>query len=315
MYIVTGAAGFIGSEIVKGLNEKGVTDILAVDDLTVGQKIINLNDCIISDYMDVDEFLDAMETKSLGKNIQAILHQGACSNTMEYDGRYMMETNFSYSKKVLNFALQNRVPLVYASSASVYGNNTQFKEEPDNEQPINTYAYSKYAFDQHVRSRMNDIKTTVVGLRYFNVYGPRETLKGKMSSMVYQLYMQLRDTGVARLFEGTEGFGHGEQRRDFVFVGDVVDVNLFFANCGVKKGIFNVGTGQSRSFNDIANTIIALKGKGKIEYIPFNESLKGKYQSFTEADITALREAGFNDQFTSLEDGIARCCDAWDGRA
>ena len=314
MYIVTGGAGFIGSEIVKGLNDRGVDDILVVDDLTKGERIFNLNDCRIADYMDCDDFLRAMDADALGP-VTAILHQGACSNTMEYNGRYMMETNFTYSKHVLQFAARRRIPFVYASSASVYGNNPKFVENPDNELPINVYAWSKLVFDQYVRKHLTGIETTVVGLRYFNVYGPRETFKGRMASMVYQLYTQLATTGTARLFEGTDGYGNGEQRRDFIFVGDVVDANLFFAQGPAKKGIFNTGTGKSRSFNAIAKTVINLKGKGSIEYIPFNPTLKGKYQSFTEADITALRNAGYEKEFTTLENGIAACCEQWDARA
>ena len=315
MYIVTGGAGFIGSEIVKALNDRGVTDILVVDDMTRGHKFMNLHDCTIADYMDADEFLRAIDRDRLGGGVTAVLHQGACSDTMEFNGRYMMETNFTYSKHVLNYCVKRRVPLVYASSASVYGNSKTFVESPDNELPINMYAYSKLAFDQHVRSRLADIDTTVVGLRYFNVYGVRETLKGRMASMVYQLYKQIRDTGKARLFEGTEGYGHGEQRRDFIYAGDVADVNIFLAEAPVTKGIFNVGTGRSRSFNAIARAVIDIKGGGNIEYIPFNPALEGKYQSFTEADITALRAAGYNGEFTSLEDGIAKCCEQWDVRS
>jgi ADP-L-glycero-D-manno-heptose 6-epimerase len=313
MYIVTGAAGFIGSEIVKALNDRGITDILAVDDLSNGQKIFNLNDCRFSDYMDVEDLLDAMERNAFGK-VTAILHQGACSDTMEYDGRYMMDVNFSYSKEVLNYAAANKVPLVYASSASTYGNNTIFVEDPENEKPINVYAFSKYAFDLHVRSRMKYLESTVVGLRYFNVYGVRETFKARMASMVYQLYKQLRDTGVARLFEGTDGFPDGGQERDFVYVGDVAKVNLFFAQGPARQGIFNTGTGKARSFNDIAATLIKLMGKGAIEYIPFNPTLKGKYQSFTQADISALRAAGYTDEFSSLEHGIAQCYEQWQAR-
>jgi ADP-L-glycero-D-manno-heptose 6-epimerase len=314
MYIVTGAAGFIGSEIVKALNDRGVTDILAVDDLSNGQKIFNLNDCRFSDYMDMDDLLDAMEGNAFGK-VTAILHQGACSDTMEYDGRYMMDVNFSYSKQVLNYAAANRIPLVYASSASTYGNNTTFVEDPENEKPINVYAFSKYAFDMHVRSRMKYLESTVVGLRYFNVYGVRETFKGRMASMVYQLYKQLRNTGVARLFEGTDGYPDGGQERDFVFVGDVAKVNLFFAQGPARQGIFNTGTGAARSFNDIASTLIKLMGKGRVEYIPFNATLKGKYQSFTQADVSALRAAGYSAPFATLEQGIEECYEQWEARA
>ena len=314
MYIVTGAAGFIGSEIVKGLNDRGITDILVVDDLTKGEKIFNLNDCRFADYMDMEDLLDAMQDNALGKKVTAILHQGACSDTMEYNGRHMMDVNYTYSKHVLDYAVSHKVPLVYASSASIYGNNTTFAEAPENEKPINVYAFSKYAFDLHVRARIKEFKSTVVGLRYFNVYGARETFKGRMASMVYQLYKQLEETGVAKLFDGTDGYGPGEQRRDFVFVGDLVNVNLFFANGPARQGIFNAGTGQARTFNAIARAFINLLGRGEIQYVPFNPTLKGKYQSFTQADITALRAAGYDQAFTSLEDGAARCHKLWQDR-
>ena len=287
-----------------------------MDNLKNGAKFSNLNDCRFADYLDIDTFLKFIKRRSIfDRRITAILHQGACSDTMEFDGRYMMETNFTYSKHVLNYALIRGVPLVYASSASVYGNNTVFKEDPENEKPINVYAFSKYAFDWHVRHRMAEFKSPVVGLRYFNVYGAREAHKGRMASMVYQLYRQLRATGAARLFEGTGGYGDGGQRRDFVFVGDVVKVNLFFAQGTARGGIYNVGTGGARSFNAVAKAIISLMNKGEIQYIPFNSDLTGKYQNFTEADVTALRDAGYTEPFASLEDGIAACFGQWEARA
>lgn len=313
MYIVTGAAGFIGSECVKGLNHRGITDILAVDDLSECAKFANLADCTITDYMDRGELLEALEAGIFDAPVTAILHQGACADTMETDGQYMMANNYTFSKWLLSLALERKVPFVYASSAAVYGANATNREEPANERPLNVYGYSKLAFDQHVRSILPSAGSTIVGLRYFNVYGPRETFKGRMASMVYQLYRQLRTNGVARLFRGTGGYGDGEQRRDFVFVGDVVNVNLFFAAGPVRRGIVNVGTGRSRSFNEIAKTLIKLTENGAIEYIPFPKELEGKYQSFTEADLTNLRAIGYDAPFTTLEDGIARSVEAWNG--
>ena len=232
------------------------------------------------------------------------MHQGACADTTESDGRYMLDNNFTYTKELLHWCLDRRVPLVYASSASVYGLSRHCVETPEHEGPLNVYAYSKLLFDNYLRRLLPWISTTVVGLRYFNVYGPRESHKGRMASMVWQLHQQLRTTGVARLFEGTDGYAAGEQRRDFVFVGDAVDINLFFAFGPSRQGIFNVGTGISRSFNDIARILIGLFGQGEIQYIPFPDSLQGKYQSFTESDITRLRSAGYDRPLTSLEDGI-----------
>jgi ADP-L-glycero-D-manno-heptose 6-epimerase len=304
MYIVTGAAGFVGSNVVHALNRRGVSDILAVDTLQHGDKFRNLRDLEIADYMDIAEFRERIQAgDSLGGGVRAILHQGACADTTEPDGRYMMDNNFTFSKELLHWAAGHGAALVYASSASVYGSAAVCREARECEGPLNVYAYSKYLFDRYVLARAATLATTVVGLRYFNVYGPRESFKGKMASMVHQLLQQLLQTGRARLFEGTDGYGPGEQRRDFVFAGDVAKVNLFFADGPPKVGVFNVGTGASRSFNDIARSLIAELGRGEIEYIPFPESLRGKYQSFTQADLTNLRAAGYTEAFTGLEDG------------
>ncbi len=311
MYLVTGGAGFIGSHIVKALNDRGITDIIVVDDLTQCPRFGNLSDCRIADYLDRGELRKQLDAGTFAASVRAIFHQGACTDTMETDGRYMMDNNFTFSKALLQFALTCRVPFVYASSAATYGASSETRIDPANERPLNVYGYSKLVFDQHVRHLASKAGSTVVGLRYFNVYGPNEAHKGRMASMVYQLNQQLRQTGKARLFEGTGGYGNGEQRRDFVFVGDVVNVNLFFAEDPVRKAIVNVGTGQSRSFNDIARTLISLRGGGEIEYIPFPRELEGKYQSFTEADLSDLRAAGYTAPFTSLEDGIAQCVGAW----
>jgi len=311
MYVVTGGAGFIGSNIVRALNDRGTFDVFVVDDLQNGAKCANLADCRFANYMDKDEFLEALDAGALDGKLKVILHQGACVDTMEFDGRYMMQSNFSYSKRLLHFALREGIPFVYASSASVYGTSRNSRETFDNERPINMYAFSKWAFDQYVRRLLPSANSTVVGLRYFNVYGPREQHKGAMSSMPFQLHRQLVASGVCRLFEGTDGYADGEQRRDFLFVGDAARVNLFFADGPVQRAIANVGTGASRSFNDVARTLIAQLGKGRIEYVPFPDKLKGRYQSFTEADLTTLRAAGYAEPFTSLEDGLARSVDAW----
>ena len=312
MYVVTGAAGFIGSNVVRALNARGDEDILVVDDGAFLETTTNLNGCAFSDGMDKGVFRERVQSGAFDADVAAILHQGACADTMETDESYMMDNNVEYSKVLLEFALTRQVPFVYASSASVYGVSRDTAEVPANEAPLNLYARSKLAFDQHVRSILAGAESTVVGLRYFNVYGPGEVHKGRMASMVYQLCRQLMETGVARLFEGTDGYADGEQRRDFVYVADVAKANLFFADEPVKKGIFNVGTGHSRSFNDVVNTAIALLGGGRTEYIPFPEQLKGKYQSFTEADLAALRGAGYKETFTTLEQGIAQSLAYWE---
>jgi ADP-L-glycero-D-manno-heptose 6-epimerase len=310
MIIVTGGAGFIGSNIVDALNGKGVSEILVVD--RAGRDSGTLRDLRIADLVQPEEFVRAIERGAIPKKIDAIFHQGACADTTCDDRAYMMENNFTFSKIVLRFALARRIPMVYASSAAVYGASKTFAVSRENERPLNLYGESKLDFDNHVRGIVASCESVVAGLRYFNVYGPRESHKGKMASMVYQLYRQLRARGRARLFTGTDGYGDGEQRRDFVFVGDVVQVNLALAEGPMRKGIFNVGTGQARSFNEVARTIIGRIGAGAIEYVEFPESLEGRYQSFTQAELSGLRKEGYGEKFTSLEDGIAKSVEAWD---
>ncbi len=304
MIIVTGGAGFIGSNLVKGLNQKGIDNILVVDDLTEGKKFQNISDCNILDYLDKDDFIERIQNRQFNNQIDAIFHQGACSATTEWDGRYMMENNYEYSKKLLHVSINDKIPFMYASSAAVYGDLTTFKEERQYEKPLNVYAYSKFQFDQYVRRLTSQIESQVVGLRYFNVYGPREQHKGSMSSVAFHFNNQLNASGTVKLFEGCDGYGPGEQLRDFVFVQDAVDVNLWFLEHPEKSGIFNCGTGQAQSFNDVANSVIAWHGKGQVEYIPFPEHLKGCYQSFTQADLTNLRMAGYEAPFKTVEEGV-----------
>jgi len=306
MIIVTGGAGFIGSNLVKGLNERGMRDVLVVDDLTDGRKFRNLVDCEILDYLDKDAFLAAIHAgKDFGAPITAILHQGACSTTTEWDGRYMMQTNYEYSKALFHYCNEHRIPFLYASSAAVYGASATFREEPTFEAPLNVYGYSKLLFDQYLRRHMASARSQVVGLRYFNVYGPRETHKASMASVAFHLNNQFLADGQVKLFAGCDGYDDGEQRRDFVYVGDVVDVNLWLLDNPSVSGIFNCGTGRSQSFNDVARAVLRYHQRGNIEYIPFPDHLRGRYQSFTEADMGALRAAGFRAPFKSVEDGVA----------
>ena len=318
--IVTGAAGFIGSNIVKALNARGVTDIVAVDNLTRADKFNNLVDCEIAEYVDKKDFLDVVESGELGGDIEAVLHEGACSDTMETDGRYMMENNYRYSLSLLEWCQEEAVPFLYASSASVYGGGKIFAESRECEAPLNVYGYSKFLFDQAVRKRLADASAQIAGFRYFNVYGPRESHKGRMASVAYHFFNQYRANGKIKLFEGNDGYANGEQRRDFVSIEDVVKVNMHFLDHGDISGIFNLGTGRSQTFNDVAvaslNACRALDGKaaltldemkahGLISYIAFPDALKGKYQSFTQADLTNLRSVGYADDFFTVEEGVS----------
>jgi ADP-L-glycero-D-manno-heptose 6-epimerase len=304
MIVVTGAAGFIGSNLVRGLNAAGRADIIVVDDLTDGTKFRNLVDCDFLDYLDKDEFISSLPARLNG--VEHVFHQGACSDTREWDGRFMLENNYAWSRSLLEACIENDVAFIYASSAAVYGGNRSFIEKPQFEQPVNVYGYSKLLFDRYARRMMQSAASQIAGLRYFNVYGPGEQHKGAMASMVFQLHRQLLESGTVKLFKGSGGYADGEQRRDFVHIDDVVDVNLWFMNNNRASGIFNVGTGRSRSFNDIARQLIDRHAKGRVQYVDFPEDLPAAYQSFTEADISALREAGYRKPFTGLELGIRK---------
>ena len=320
--IVTGAAGFIGSNIVKALNRRGETDIIAVDNLTNGHKFRNLADCDIAHYLDKHEFIRQVREHLVPHDIRAVFHQGACSNTMEHNGQYMMENNYQYSLDLLDWCQDERIPFLYASSAAVYGKGTAFREERTLEKPLNVYGYSKFLFDQVVRRRIaQGLTAQVVGFRYFNVYGMREQHKGRMASVAYHHFNQYRSQGYVNLFGAYENYGNGEHSRDFISVEDVAKVNLYFFDNFEKSGIFNLGTGRSQPFNDLAaatvNACRAAEGKPKlslaelveqqlIRYTPFPEDLAGKYQSFTQADTEKLRAAGYADDFYTVEQGVER---------
>jgi ADP-L-glycero-D-manno-heptose 6-epimerase len=318
--IVTGAAGFIGSNLVKALNARGVTDIVAVDNLKRADKVPNLADLEIIDFVDKQEFITWVRG-GLDDEFDAVLHQGACSDTMESDGRYMMENNYRYSIDLLDWAYVRAIPFIYASSASVYGGGRVFTEARANEAPLNVYGYSKFLFDQAVRRRLATVTSQVAGFRYFNVYGPREAHKGRMASVAFHFFNQYLAEGRVRLFEGSAGYGPGEQIRDFISVEDVVRVNLFFLDHPEISGVFNVGTGKAESFNAVAvatinairrargeaaRTLDELRGAGTIEYVPFPAQLVGKYQSYTQADMAALRKAGYRERFLGVDEGVGR---------
>ena len=321
MIVVTGAAGFIGSNLVKALNARGIEDIVAVDNLSNAAKVPNLADCRIADYLDKQDFIERIRGRRFATDVSAILHQGACSDTMQTDGRYMMENNYRYSLDLLEWCRAHAVAFIYASSASVYGAGRVFKEDPAHEAPLNVYGYSKLVFDQAVRRAFASRTAQVAGFRYFNVYGPRESHKGRMASVAFHFCNQYLQDGRVRLFEASDGFAPGAQERDFVSVEDVVRVNLFFLDRPTLAGIFNLGTGQAQSFNDVARatvnavrksrgekalTLEELKASGAIEYIAFPPALVGKYQSFTQADVTALRGAGYGEDFLTVEQGVER---------
>lgn len=304
MIVVTGGAGFIGSNLVKALNARGETDILVVDNLKRGEKFVNLTDCEIADYQDKAAFLDCLSQPNYFGNIEAVFHQGACSSTTEWDGQYMMQNNYEYTKSVLQFCALRKIPLLYASSASVYGDNTVFKEQRDLEAPLNVYGYSKFLFDQYLRRQLPCLTSQVVGLRYFNVYGPREQHKGSMASVAFHFNNQLKENGFVNLFAGCDGYGDGEQRRDFVYVEDIVQLMLWFFDHPQHSGIFNAGTGRSQTFNEVAQAVLDWHGRGEIRYIPFPEHLRGHYQSFTEADMGAVRALGCDVAFQPVQSGV-----------
>ncbi|MDQ6629207.1 MAG: ADP-glyceromanno-heptose 6-epimerase [Pseudomonadota bacterium] len=318
--VVTGAAGMIGANIVHGLNRIGIDDIIAVDDLSDGAKYKNLVGAGLRDYFDRRDFYPRFERGELGA-VDCVFHQGACSDTMERDGRLMLELNYRASKTLLDTCLAKGVRLLYASSAAIYGGAASFREEPEFEQPLNVYGWSKLLFDNVVRRSLPAAAKQIAGFRYFNVYGPREQHKGRMASVAFHQFGQWAESGSVRLFGEYGGYGPGEQRRDFVFVDDVVAVNLWFLEHPEASGIFNLGTGRAESFNAVALAVVnagranardaplslaELVRQGRIEYIPFPAALVGSYQCFTEADLSRLRQIGCDHAFADVASGVAR---------
>ena len=321
--VVTGAAGFIGSNIIQGLNARGIDNIIAVDDLTAGDKFKNLADLQIADYVDADDFYDSFAEGAFG-NVEAVFHEGACSDTMELDGKYMMDNNYTLSYELFLTCQDQGTRLLYASSAATYGGSNTFSESPEFEKPLNVYGYSKLLFDQRMRRelgmRFENATTQIAGFRYFNVYGPREQHKGRMASVAFHQFNQFQTDSKVKLFGEYGGYGPGCQMRDFVHVDDVVAVNLWFLDHPEKSGIFNLGTGKAQPFNDVAISAVNALRKhhsdaplsleeavhgGLIDYVAFPPALVGKYQSYTQADISALRAAGCNHVFADVQTGVA----------
>lgn len=322
--VVTGAAGFIGSNIIKGLNARGIDNIIAVDDLTQGDQFRNLADLKIADYLDKDVFYELFAENAFGK-VEAVFHEGACSDTMESDGKYMMDNNYTLSCGLFNACQQAGTRLLYASSAATYGGSDTFRETPEFELPLNVYGYSKLLFDQRMRrecgNNFKKFKRQVVGFRYFNVYGPREQHKGRMASVAFHQFNQFNAEGKVKLFGEYGGYAPGAQLRDFVFIDDVVAVNLWFLDNPDKSGIFNLGTGRAQPFNDVALSVVnAMRAKkgdaildlagaaqaGLIEYVPFPDALRGKYQCYTQADLTNLRASGCDHVFADVQSGVTQ---------
>ena len=307
MIIVTGAAGFIGSHIIRGLNARGRTDIIAVDNLKNGQKYRNLANTKYFDYWNCDDFLEHIQAGGeFIEKIEAIFHQGACTTTTEWDGRFMMRNNYQYSKHLLRYCDQRSIPFIYASGSCVYGSSQVFGEEQQDLMPLNVYGYSKWQFDRYLMNYIPKAKSQIVSLRYFNVYGPYEHHKGAMASVALHAMNQLHAKNEIKLFVGSHGYGDGEQMRDFVFVDDAVAVNLWFLDNPKKSGIFNVGTGEARSYNDIASCLIGECQSGSVRYVPFPRQLLSHYQAFTQANLAALRAVGYQEKFMSLEDGLSK---------
>ncbi len=320
--VVTGAAGFIGSNLIRGLNQRGISDIIAVDDLSDGDKYRNLADLHIADYVDHPEFYLRFADGDYGE-VDCVFHEGACSDTMETDGRYMMANNFEVSKALFLACQAQGTRLLYASSAATYGGSKAFVEVPEHERPLNVYGYSKLLFDQWVRRQIgpafDQTSTQVAGFRYFNVYGPREQHKGRMASVAFHQHHQFLNEGKVKLFGAYGGYGAGEQMRDFVFIDDVVAVNLWFFDHPCARGLFNLGSGRAQPFNDVALAVVnshrRLKGEspmhladavlnGLIEYIDFPAALRGKYQCYTQADLGALRRMGCDHAFADVATGV-----------
>ncbi len=307
--IVTGAAGFIGANLVRALNRKGEDRLILVDHIAESEKWKNLLEVKFLDYFDKEEFLPLLEKGYFGK-IKAIFHLGACSDTTVKDVNYLIENNYRYSQRLALFAIKKGITFIYASSAATYGDGSLgFSDDHElipRLKPLNPYGFSKQLFDLWLY--YNGLLERVVGLKYFNVFGEREFHKGEMRSVVLKAYEQIKETGKVRLFKSYHpDFADGEQKRDFVYVQDAVEMTLFFLEHPEAKGIFNVGTGKARSFNDLVKAVFKALGLSpNIEYIEMPEKIRNQYQYFTQADISKIRRAGYNKPITELEEAVEK---------
>ncbi|KAJ5950284.1 uncharacterized protein N7479_008697 [Penicillium vulpinum] len=306
MIVVTGGAGFVGSNIIKELNSRGVTNVVVVDDLTDGTKFRNLVDCKVADYIDATVFRDAIRTKTFPHRPRVIFHYGAISSITETNGKKMLDANFTYSKELFHWCKDQGVRFIYGSSAAVYGNKTTFTEGDRLEAPLNVYGYSKMLFDQYVVKNTDPRCPQVAGLRLFNVYGPGEQNRETSPSIVYQFYEKRKAFKAIELFGEYAGVEAGQQKRDFVYVQDVARLNCWFLDHPEINGIYNVGTGVASSFHEVATAVASHFGntEGYIKFIPFPAELKGRYQSYTCADIAKLRRAGSVLRFRTIKEGI-----------
>ena len=312
--VVTGGAGFIGSNLVAALNERGENTILIVDDLAKDEKWKNLIGLDYDDFVDKDDFRIAIHHDTL-TGVKAVFHLGACSSTTEKDARFLADNNYRYTRDLCAWCLEKDIPFIYASSAATYGDGSLGYSDEDEStvklKPLNMYGYSKQMFD--LWAMRHGLFDRIAGLKYFNVYGPREDHKGDMRSVINKAYHQIRETGEVKLFKSYKPeYKDGEQLRDFVYVKDAVAVTLFLHDQADVSGLFNCGTGKARTWNDLVKaTFKAMGMEPKIAYIDMPESLHAKYQYRTEADMAKLRDAGYEDEFTSLEHGVADYVKNW----
>jgi ADP-L-glycero-D-manno-heptose 6-epimerase len=308
MILVTGGAGFIGSALVAELNARGVDDILIVDILGTDARWKNLRNLAFADYMEADDFSAMVAESDIELEFEAILHMGACSDTTERDCSYLAKNNYEFSKLLAGWALETGARFIYASSAATYGDGSQgFSDDEDaleRLRPLNMYGYSKQMFD--LWCRRQGLLRKFVGLKYFNVFGPNEYHKGNMRSFVVKAYEQINEGGGVKLFKSHRtGYADGEQLRDFIYIKDAVEMTLFFLQRPELSGIYNVGTGKARNWNDLAAATFKAMGREvNIEYIPMPEALRDKYQYYTQADMSKLRQAGYTKDTISLEDAI-----------